>query len=196
MPALIRLPQDFALPGELAGVYGRNIEIPLPPGDAGTRATIQVIRAIIHDSDRRGLVQQLSQAIAREVPALQDNAARKINMLRYLYAWLQKHVTFMPDTFGKEQLRHVNQIAHELLTNGGAAIDCEDLGMLGAAIARCWGFRTAIIAVGRQRSRPYEHCYFGVELGGRDQLFPMDPQTSTPAGSDPGFARKLFLWVD
>lgn len=181
-----------------ADVYGRSLRVELPTDpDERVEATLQAMRAMIHHTD----VTQHVHRLATEIVARHANRDRR--------AWIEDVFTllspaerggamqFKPDVFGKEVLRHPDQLVKEIREHSTTSADCDDRAMLGAALLRAMGFKTVLIVVGKSRSGPYQHVFFGVVLGkGAGRVLALDPQECDRPGMWVEHERRKIVRVD
>lgn len=180
----------LAPPSDDPNLYGLNLKLCAPDGDDSARAMAQVMRAIVHDSDRHRYIpllagKMLDQAKQRvKTPTVEAIAGRlsqtscTISRLVELHHFLRATQSFTKDPDKVDMPRHVDQLAFEILTRGSTACDCDCIAMLGAAIARAWGFETAFVLVGDAPDDRLRHVFYAVKLKG--DWRPFDPQTKTP----------------
>lgn len=181
-------------PGDDPNLYGLNLTLPLPDGDAGRFATCEIMRAIVHDSDRHGYVAGLAahlneeaaractsrrgQIAARARAAKLDAPLCLLAKLDTVYQLLRDAQDNTGDPWGTEMPRHVDQLVHELDTTHRLACDCDDIAMLGAALLRAMGFPTAFVMASKRADRQLQHVFFAASV--RGAWVPLDPQ-ETPA---------------
>lgn len=166
--------------------------------DDKTAATIAAMRAMVHDTDRTGHVQQWAAALAAACPQKSF-----ICHARRVYDALKNYIRFKRDTFGTEHLRHPDVLIAEISQTRGndlrCTADCDDTAMLGAALLRAMGFRAYFVTVGLSPAAPYTHVYFGADIPTPDGLrwVPMDPQERIPFGHEaPTIARRRLWPID
>lgn len=176
-------------PASDPNLYGRNLRIETADGDEGARAMVQAMRAIVHDSARTTYVADLAKRIESRSKKLCDTPlverTAKLNHLTRpfasrlieLHRTLQGAQVFTQDPPGMDMPRHVDQLAHEILTREQVACDCDCLAMVGAAVARTWGCETAFVLVGDHAQDHFRHVFYAVKVGRR--WVPFDPQTNT-----------------
>lgn len=197
-------------PGDDPRLYGQDLTLPLPEGDAGRFATCEVMRAIIHDADRHGYVAGLARQVHREAtrycltarPLIVDlaKAARvrgsvcSLGKIACVYELLQRSQDNTGDPWGTEMPRHVDQLIHELDTTHRVACDCDDIAMLGAALLRAMGFETALAMVSKRADRVLQHVFYAAKVEG--VWVPSDPQERTPPFMWPVTTRREIVPVD
>lgn len=168
-------------------MYGSTLAADLPEGDAGTDATVAAMTAVIHHA---GESPHVGRVVSRLLPGLMQNKAVPV----LVFGWLKKHCRFKRDPWGKELLRHPDQLITEIESTGQALCDCDDVAMLAASLCMACGARPVLIVMGRDRSGPFEHVYAGVKI---DRAVPpygaIDPQECDAPGRErPAARRKVY----
>jgi hypothetical protein len=151
--------------------YDAQQSLTIPDGDAGVFATLQAMRALVEDAVRHSrLVRELAMRIGP-----MPRRGVLTNQLRTIYEFLRQYVRFRRDPIDVEHLRHPDQLAHEILCEGEAEGDCDEVATLAAALLRLFGYRPVFIVAGRKPAGRFEHVFYGV----RDEagnVFPLDSQ--------------------
>lgn len=168
---------------------------PLPPGDLGAEATVQIMRALIHSSDRTGWPRRLAQAWCADfaTPKTEQDAAqaRVPGSIMCLWRGLKTTWTFRADPTGTEWTAHPDHFIAEIMAGRRAAGDCDDRATFTAALTRALGYTTVIIIAGRHPRGRYEHVYSGILLAGR--IIVLDSQEcARPGDEKPAARRKAF----
>lgn len=150
-------------------IYGHNLQLTLPDGDAGVTQTLWAMKACADDAvESGGPVLRIAQRIAAQ-------AGRKASdQLRAVYDWFRDHVVFKRDALALEHVRHPDQLALEVEVDGTTAGDCDDVATLGAALVRALGIRPALVLASVKPNGAFHHVLFAAELGGRWVY--LDPQ--------------------
>lgn len=160
------------------------LRIPLPPGDAGTDATLAAMKAMVDD-------------------CVGKVNARGVFRTGALYNFLRERFRFAPDARGQERLKNPGQLIVDM-ANGGAVGDCDDLAMCAAVMLRRRGATPCFIVVGRQPApAPFEHVFYGVMNRAvpfgeytalPDGITPYDPQERTPPGQMPAGVKRVRVY--
>jgi transglutaminase-like putative cysteine protease len=125
----------------------------IPDGPAGTRVTLEKMRALARKGATHPMVIETAQRILRDAGVPPRSAAA----LRALFEWVRDHIRFQRDPQGIEQLSW----PHRTLEKGHE--DCDGKITLLAALARAAGVpgTFSFRAIGTQALRPgfFEHVY-------------------------------------
>lgn len=155
-------------------------------GDRGTAETLQRMRRIA----RRQSTDLPLVMIARQV-VLEAGQRDRAEAVRVLRRWLRRHVKFIPDPIGAEYLVAPLDMLEGVARHGVAAGDCDDVAMLGAALARAVGLPTRLTAVAFDEAMPYRHV-FAEAHDGSDWR---ELDVTRPAGATAQIRRALTLGV-
>lgn len=182
-------------------LYGRNVVFTPPAGMDHAHAMIEIMRAIVHDSDRHKYVPTLARRLFDRVkiycksPAAEAISQRlklancTAGRLLGLFNTMRSVQKFTRDPKTADMPRHVDQLAWEVLTTKKTACDCDCIAMLAAAIARAWGYETAFVLVGESPRDRLRHVFYAVKL--RGEWYPFDPQVDP---SDTHKPSEPFVW--
>lgn len=148
----------------------------LPPGDAGTRKTLSLMRELARKGALRPEVREVAIGALQESGARPHDAASE---LAALHRWVRDRVRFVRDIAGVETLQAPHYTLHLM------AGDCDDRAVLLAAMIRSIGIpadlRFRVIAANRSRPRTFSHVYVMARIGRRD--IALDPTyLGNPAG--------------
>lgn len=128
----------------------------LPRGDAGARATLEVMRKIVNDSLASPTVRETAVGLVRDT-AQRDRLAQA----RAIRRFLQDRMRFLSDPLGVELLHTPEYLLKEIGRRGIIQADCDDAAILGAALAKNIGipayFRA--LAFWDAKRTPYQHVY-------------------------------------
>ncbi len=174
---------------------------PLPRGDRGAEATVQVIRALIHSTDRTGWARQFAQEIGGDPlnkAAELAEAARVPRSVAAIFLWTKTHFKYRADPANAEATAHPDQIimaARQPLAGipypGAIAGDCDDRAAFVAALTRALGYPSVLIIAGREAAGRFEHIYPGIVYAGR--IVPLDSQECAQPGQErPAARRKVY----
>lgn len=170
-------------------MYGSTLAADLPEGDAGTDATIAAMTAVIHHASESPHV---GRVVSRLLPALMSNQAVPV----IVFGWLKKYCRFKRDPWGKELLRHPDQLITEIEQGGQALCDCDDVAMLAASLCLACATRPVLIVMGRDPTGGFEHVYAGVAVpGGVPAYAAIDPQECDAPGRERPAARRRVYRV-
>jgi len=138
----------------------------LPAGDAGTTATLEKMRRLVHEGSRQLPVRWTAVRLVRAAGVPSHDV---VGMLGALHRYVRDRITFVGDIAGVETLQSPRY------TMASGAGDCDDRAVLLASLARAIGVPTSfrvIAADPRNRSR-YSHVYVVAHVGKR--RIAMDP---------------------
>lgn len=148
----------------------------LPAGDAGTKATLSMMRQLAEDGAKHFTVRMAALRALRMAGSPEHDPAAQ---LAALHRYVRDEVLFVGDIAGVETL----QAPHYTLHIGAG--DCDDRAVLLAAMARSIGIpadlRFRVIAANPRRPAAFSHVYVVARVAGRE--IPLDPTFhSNPAG--------------
>jgi len=155
----------------------------LPPGTAGTRVTLDMMRALARKGGQDVAVRERALAILRAAGVAGHDFAGEV---RALFSWVRDRVRFVRDPAGVEWL----QAPRYTLERGYG--DCDDKATALAAMLLAVGHPAALRlrAVGF-RSGTLSHVYVLAKLAGR--WVPLDPTwAGTPFGEAPPGVRSAL----
>ena len=143
----------------------------IPHGEAGTDATVRIMRAMIEDGKRDQVLRQLAEHILRtyKVPRYQYVAE-----LAALHDWVRRHVRYTKDPHEVEYIQTPNRL---LETRMG---DCDDMSVLLGSLAEVIGHPVGIKVVSRDAGQNYHHVYPVAEVNGRE--YGLDASVPFPFG--------------
>lgn len=118
-------------------------EFALADGDAGTRQTLEVMRDLVQNGVAHPLVRQTAVDIARMVPPGDLNA-----IARAVRRWLQEHVHFVYDPMNVEHVTAPDLLLNETRVRYFTTGDCDDIAVLGAALAGAVGVQSRFVVLG------------------------------------------------
>lgn len=163
----------------------------IPPGDAGTEATIAAMVALIRESSQGPRVQDLATYL--------KNVMRRTHLPTALFTWLKGAIKFHSDPKGLEFLRHPERMlqAWEIsrrTRNGKRPVgDCDDMADLGASVLLAAGESPVLVVVAPDDG-DFKHVYFGIRQGA-DGYFPLDPQEMDAPGQEVTAGRRRVFDV-
>lgn len=139
--------------------YTQERRYEIPGGDAGIEATVQ----LMGDVTRAALPSPLLGAaaadiVARAGPGRSDRA-------RELRRWLAENTRFEFDPRGVEWIRTPRNMLDEIRNRNAARGDCDDVAVLGAALAFRMGLEPRFRLVGFDRG-PWSHVFTEVRTPG------------------------------
>ncbi len=124
-------------------------------GDAGVRQTVEHIANLIRDGVASPTVRAAATAI---VGGLSPHEP-----LEHIYAireFLSAHIRFLRDPSGVELLHSPDWMLEEIANRGAAHVDCDDVAILGGALAGSVGLRVALVTVAfLDRRNPLSHIW-------------------------------------
>lgn len=148
----------------------------LPPGERGTRATLELMRQLADAGSREMRVREQAIGIVRRARVQPHDFDGE---LRALFAWVRDRVRYTRDPAGFEGLQSP---ARTLTWLAG---DCDDMAVLLVAMLRAIGHRARLSfrAIGTDARNPakFSHVYVVARHGGREVA--LDPTVpGTPLG--------------
>jgi transglutaminase-like putative cysteine protease len=148
----------------------------LPPGRAGTKATLELMQQLAAEGARDVAIRERALAIVRMARVAPHDFDGE---LAALYTWVRDRIRFVRDVAGVEGLQ-----APRRTIEWGAG-DCDDMATLLVALLRSIGHpaRLAFRAIGTNRTGPrnFSHVYTVAKYGGRE--IALDPTVpGTPIG--------------
>lgn len=168
------------------------MRLAIPPGDEGTEATIQAMRAVIDTTRLSGVVASAARDAAEEAtehPLLTSPA-------QALFDWMRRRIEFRPDPRGTEYLRHPDRIIQEIVRSGRAEADCDDQTMLSAAMLRELGYEPVIVTARTDPEGDYRHVYAGLRqpFHAPNEFIAFDPQECDRVGQNPDGIAAVTVW--
>jgi len=149
-------------------------EYTIPPAHLGIEWTVEHMKELA----ARGACAPAVREAAREIVGASTAATAAGRIRDYLDA----NVRFQFDPPGVELIRTPELLLAEIHCRGGAAGDCDDVAVLGAALGLAAGFSATYVLVGFHDTDPFEHVY--AELGTGSGAVELD--TTKPAHLPPG----------
>lgn len=111
---------------------------------------------------------------------------------RVIRQWLTQAVRFVPDPVGLELIRTPHRMLEDLLRQGFAQGDCDDVATLAAALGKAVGSPARFRVIGFRAEGPYQHVYTELWHGnGWSELDTTRPFQLTAAQLEP--ARVLYV---
>jgi len=149
----------------------RIARLSIPHGEAGTDATVRVMRAMIEDGKRDQIVRQLAEQILRRygVPRY-----RYVAELASLHDWVRRNVRYTKDPHEVEYIQTPRRL---LQTRMG---DCDDMAVLLGSLSEVVGHPVGIKVVSRDPNRNFHHVYPVAEVDGRE--YSLDASVPFPFG--------------
>lgn len=170
-----------------------SLSIALPIEDsARVEATLYSMGAVAIHAARQHPVRVLAEAITADA----RNAGH--TPVRHLWDFLRSHITFERDPFDVELVRHPVDIIASIVAQGGAAVDCDDLATLAAALMLAMGVpprSVAFAVIAREGAGRWEHVHYAFipPVPGAKPI-PYDPQeTKAPGKWHAGTYHKLIF---
>ena len=117
----------------------------IPPGDAGTRATLHAMRRLVRASLADPL---LIATVGDMVGEGSEGWAWKVRR------WLDDRWRFLPDPLTVELVREPRVMLHELRTRGYMAGDCDDAAVMAAALGMAGGRFVGRSGIGSNSASP------------------------------------------
>jgi hypothetical protein len=104
----------------------------IAPGDDGVAQTIAVMQALV---DHAVYMAEEKMAIARLAQTMFDASAGSVEKFAStLYDYCRRNVTFKADPDGVELIRTPGTVITQIIKQGKAQVDCDDLATFAAAV--------------------------------------------------------------
>lgn len=127
----------------------------IPEGDAGTAATLNLMRAMARRASVEPLVRQAATSAVRSFPG--DGG---VAHARLLNRWITERTYFLPDPLYDEALHEPGLLLRQILTRGNVGVDCDDVAILAAAMGLSVGLRARFMVAGfTSPNAPYRHVW-------------------------------------
>lgn len=143
----------------------------LPDGEAGVRATLQVMKAIKNAYKKLPSTRNLALSIVQGLP--QKSFLKQIQLL---HEFVRDRITYIKDIHGVETVQTPDVTMH--LRAG----DCDDKSVLLASLLESIGHPTQFIAIGTNPER-FSHVFVETKFG--SQWVSLDPTEPYAAGWRP-----------
>lgn len=157
----------------------------IPPGEAGTVATVSTMRRLVLRAVASPVVRETVRALLLGTPT--RNASAQVFAIRQ---WLSDHVIFLRDPDGVELLHAPDWMLHQIHTRGRLMVDCDDVAILAATLAKAAGLPARFVVLGFIPGRGYQHVFTEV-FDGRSWV---DLDVTRP-GAVPRVERASFINV-
>lgn len=138
----------------------------LPPGESGTRATLDVMRRLARRFKTDDTIRTTAIELTADLPP-KDWAGQ----VRALFTFVRDRIRYTRDVFGVETLQT------PIVTLDLAAGDCDDKSTLLAALLLSIGHPARFVAVGFTSPGNYQHVYVETLIG--KSWFALDPTVQT-----------------
>lgn len=138
----------------------------LPPGSAGTRATLDLMRRLVARYKRSDAVRSVALALTRGLPPKNYTAE-----VRAVFEFVRDRIRYVRDVIGVETLQTPD------VTLDLEAGDCDDKATLLASLLASIGHRSRFVAVGYTQPGAFQHVYLETLIGQR--WVPLDATVSS-----------------
>jgi transglutaminase-like putative cysteine protease len=153
----------------------------LPPAEAGTRATLRVMRDLVRRYKRAGRIRETALELTAGLRP-KDWPAE----VRALFEFVRDRIRYVRDVHGVETIQTPDVTLD--LEQG----DCDDKSTLLAALLESIGHPTRFVAVGFSAPDSYSHVYVETRVGPR--WIALDPTVPYAAGwAPPRAASRLIV---
>lgn len=154
----------------------------LPPGAAGTRATLDLMRQLVRRYKKSVPIRQLAFTIIDRVRGHKNFS----DQVRAIHAYVQNHIQFVKDVHGVETL------ATPIKTLEFRKGDCDDQATLIAALLESIGHPTRFVAIKTEPFGPFVHVFTETKIGSR--WIPVETTERWPVGQGPPrFAQRMIV---
>lgn len=154
----------------------------LPPGDAGTRATLRAMREYARQGARDIEIRELALDLIRDIPGHKQWSAQ----VAALHRFVQNRIQYVRDIAGVETVQ-----TPEMTLRYGQG-DCDDQVTLLAALLQSIGHPVRMVAIARDAG-PFFHVYSETKIG--DKWYPLETTEKFPPGKPMKFSRRMVLDV-
>jgi hypothetical protein len=143
----------------------------IPCGEAGTDATVRVMRSMIEEGKRDQAVRQLAETIliSYDVPRYQY-----VTELAALHDWVRRNVRYTKDPHEVEYIQTPRRLLQSRMG------DCDDMAVLLGSLAEVVGHPVGIKVVSRDANRNFHHVYPVAEIDGHE--YGLDASVPFPFG--------------
>lgn len=155
--------------------------ISIPPGDAGTLATLKRMRVYAREGSRSLPIRELALHLISTVPGAKNWSGQ----VRALHKHVQKNIQYVRDIAGVETLQT------PVMTLTYAAGDCDDQATLLAALLLAVGHPVRFVAVATRPGVGFCHVYAETKIGAR--WYALETTEDWPAGRGPAFTFKRMV---
>lgn len=134
---------------------------PLPASDFGTHLTLAAMRGMVVREFMNPTVRLVATDVVRGIGG--KDGVEQAHAIR---DFLEQHTEFLRDPDGVEMLHGPVWQLQQILSRGVVQVDCDDVAMLGAALAKAVGLRARFMAAAfLDPKSPYRHVW--AEIGPR-----------------------------
>lgn len=145
----------------------------LPPGTAGTRATLNYMRGMVRRYKKAVPIRQLAFAIIDNVRGHKNFSAQ----VRAIHAWVTSNIQYVKDITGVETL------ATPVKTLEFGKGDCDDQSVLVASLLESIGHPTRFVAIKLQPLGPFVHVFTETKIG--PNWYAVETTERWPVGKGP-----------
>ncbi len=151
----------------------------IPGGDAGTIATLKIMRRLVRDAKKTLLVRQTALSIVQNIPP--KNWHREVAAI---WAFVNQRIRYVRDINGVETL----QTPEKTMEFGQG--DCDDQSVLIASLLESIGHPTRFIALGFGPAN-YQHVFAETKIG--NKWMPVETTEDWPLGYIPEHVRQRIV---
>lgn len=142
----------------------------LPAGDLGTHFVLWNMRHLVNAEMVTPAVRGLAVAIVAD-----SEPTDRVEQAYAIRDYLLAHTRFLADPSGVELLHGPRWMVARLLTGATLRVDCDDIAILSAALAKAVGLRARFVVVGFRSPRaPFKHVWTEVAPPGSPHWVEMD----------------------
>lgn len=149
----------------------------IPGGDAGTIATLKIMRRLVRDAKKTLPIRQTALSIVQDVPA--KNWYREVAKI---WTFVKTNIRYTRDVNGVETL----QTPDKTLEFGQG--DCDDQSILIASLLESIGHPTRFVALGFGPAN-YQHVFTETKIG--NKWIPVETTEDWPLGYIPEHVRQI-----
>jgi len=158
--------------------------VEIPPGDAGTEATLSFMLAAIRGEPPFPPVDPRIRELAEDL-IVRNGAMTRGERALIIYEWVRARVLVpqVRDAEGVEEVRSPGYILDRVAQYGRIPYDCDDTAILLAALLRSIGLSTRLVVVSTYASgREQEFSHVFAEVLTETGWLPLDPIIGREAG--------------
>lgn len=156
----------------------------IPPGDAGTKATLRAMRAYAKAGARDIRVREHALNLIRDLPGHKNWTGQ----VRALHSWVQSRVQYVRDIVGVETLQTPSMTLQYMQG------DCDDQSTLLAALLESIGHPARFVAIATRPGGLFAHVYAETKIG--ERWVPVETTERWPMGTTPPiYFRRMVLNV-
>ena len=154
----------------------------IPPGAAGTRATLQLMSRFVRQYKKTVPMRELALSIVDRVGGDKNFSGE----VRAVHEYVRKNIRYRRDVNGVETL------STPIKTLEYRAGDCDDQAVLVATLLEAIGHPTRFVAIKLNHLGPFVHVYTETKIG--PKWYSVETTENWPVGYEPPGVKKRMVW--